>query len=59
MIGLATPGLIGLCLLSVDERTDMSGFASTFAFRYAMIGLPIAIACFSIGTWCYLRRIEP
>lgn len=59
MIGLATPGLIGVCLLSVDERTDMPGFASTFAFRFAMIGLPIAIVCFSIGTWWYLRRIEP
>lgn len=59
MIGLATPGLIVLCLLSIDERTEMPGFANMFAFRFAMIGFPVAVACFSFGTLYYLRRSEP
>ena len=29
------------------------------ATRYALVSFIVAAACFSIGTWYYLRRVEP
>ena len=41
------------------HQIDNSDAHETLIQWYAMIGLPLAIVCFSMGTWNYLRRADP
>jgi ABC-type transport system involved in multi-copper enzyme maturation permease subunit len=59
--GLITPLLIAWGLYAAAWAADMPGptwdrFVTT---GYATICLVLAILCFWIGTWYYLRRVEP
>ena len=64
-IGFIAPYLIFFCQsliysirgvsLDIGNKDDHE----TFLLAYAMIGVPVAIVCFSIGTWNYFRRSEP
>jgi hypothetical protein len=64
-IGFVAPYLIFLCQygiysirgvsLDIGNRDDHE----TAMLVYTMIAVPVAIVCFSIGTWNYFRRSEP
>ena len=59
--GLITPILVGMGLVAMAWAMDMdepslkrfmrNGFATIFPI--------LGIVCFSIGTWYYLKRVEP
>jgi ABC-type transport system involved in multi-copper enzyme maturation permease subunit len=59
MTGLATPGLIAMCIWGLGEMTEDPFSDRIFVVWCATIWLAVAIACFSVGTWYYLRRSEP
>ena len=61
--GLITPLIVFMGLLmgvQAAERTmDFKPPNLVVPFGYSAICLTIALVCFSIGTWYYLKRIEP
>ena len=64
-IGFIAPYLVFLCqygfysIRGVSLEIGNRGDHETFMLAYAMFGVPVAIVCFSIGTWNYFRRSEP
>lgn len=62
--GAAAPVFIVVYMLvssnlgpSMHEMTPKDIVA--FTLRYAAICIPVAIACFGVGTWNFLSRVEP
>ena len=56
IIGFATPYLVAgiaaaVLMASGEDMTALNGWVS-------LINLPIAVFCFSLGAWHYLRRVE-
>jgi ABC-type transport system involved in multi-copper enzyme maturation permease subunit len=57
--GLIAPALIGLGFTFLDYLSIVSIPHSLFEPLYRTICLAIAPPCFVVGTWYYLRRVEP
>jgi hypothetical protein len=60
--GLATPLVIFMGIQGADWIRDTAYSPEFYRFvgiAYAITCTVIAIVCFSIGTWYYLRRVEP
>jgi len=61
--GLLTPFVLWLSILFVcfmlQLQLDNATFERFAGFLYSTICLTLAPACFAVGTWHYLRRVEP
>jgi len=57
--GLVAPWLLALALQGAAFFYDPNRFGPIVAIGYAVTCLVLAVACFSTGTWYYLRRVEP
>ena len=58
--GLISPAVIAMSLHGVAwATTDPPAFDRFMQIGYAIICPIVAVVCFSIGTWYYLRRVEP
>jgi len=61
--GLISPALVASGIASTDLLLKMSGLNELsgleMALWYLFLCLTIALACFAVGTWHYLRRVEP
>jgi ABC-type transport system involved in multi-copper enzyme maturation permease subunit len=59
--GFAVPLIASTTLFAIAGFSQMSGTnAAPFVrFWYCVTCLPVALICFAIGTWVYLRRVEP
>jgi len=57
--GLVTPFFILMGLHMTDPTGDTWDHFRFVGIGYAVICPIVAIACFSIGTWHFLRRVEP
>lgn len=55
--GLITPWLLALALQGAAFLYDPNRFGPIVAIGYAVASPVLAVACFSIGTWYYLRRV--
>jgi ABC-type transport system involved in multi-copper enzyme maturation permease subunit len=59
MSGFAALGLTGLGAAFLEERKMIANQPAWLIWFSAAIGCVLPIACFSFGTWNYLRRSEP
>jgi len=57
--GLIAPWLLALALQGAAFLFDPEEFGFIVVIGYAVAALLLAVACFSTGTWYYLRRVEP
>jgi hypothetical protein len=61
--GLIAPFLVASGIALTDLLLKWSGLQELsgleMALWYLFICLTIALACFGVGTWHYLRRVEP
>jgi ABC-type transport system involved in multi-copper enzyme maturation permease subunit len=57
--GLITPAVIAMGLRTVAWVTNASSLDRFTGTGYAIVCPIVAVVCFSIGTWYYLRRVEP
>lgn len=57
--GLVTPAFIFLGLLMAGSQVNVPLSNQFMAIGYAAICPIVALVCFSVGTWYYLRRVEP
>jgi hypothetical protein len=57
--GLITPWLVVIALQGAAWIYDPLSFGPIVAVGYAITCPILAAVCFSIGTWYYLRRVEP
>lgn len=57
--GLIVPWLLGIALQGAAFLYDPNEFGRIVAIGYTIASLLLAVVCFSIGMWYYLRRVEP
>lgn len=57
--GFAALGLTGLAAGLLEESKMIANLPAWMNWTFAAIGCLLPIACFSLGTWNYLRRTTP